>query len=124
MMEAIMALAILSILTAVSLSLAAEMKEAKVARRNAMTMRADLTTRAERLRSMSYEELASGQRQAGATVELAGCRYRLTTSIAEVDPTAPGLLRIALSGELLDDQDQAQQQATIELMKARRSWNQ
>ncbi len=122
LMETMASIAILALMMAMAYDVLNSVAEHRMMNRAMLVMQSELTARAENLRATGYDELARRKAETVEVVEAESMPCRLTIHIGEVDRARPGLLRIALSGELLDGQGRTLRRREIEVMKARRQW--
>jgi len=120
--EAMASVAILAMMMAMAYDVLNSVAEHRIMNRAMLVMQADLTARAESLRATGYDELAKREAESVEVLEAEPMPCRLTIRIGEVDRARPGLLRIILSGELLDGEGRTLRRREIEVMKARRQW--
>ena len=120
--EAMASVAILAVMMAMAYGVLNSVAEHRMMNRAMLVMQADLTARAESLRAVDYDELAGRKAETVELLEADSMPCRLAIRLGEVDRARPGLLRIILSGELLDDEGRTLRQKEIEVMKARRQW--
>ena len=120
--EAMASIAILALMMTMAYDVLNSVAEHRMMNRAMLVMQADLTARAENLRATGYDELAQREAETVEVLEAESMPCRLTIRTGEVDRARPGLLRIVLSGELLDDEGRTLRRREIEVMKARRQW--
>ena len=124
LMEAMVSIAILALMMTMAYDVLNGVAEHRMMNRAMLVMQAELTARAENLRATGYDELSKREAETVEVLEAESMPCRLTIRTGEVDRARPGLLRIILSGELLDDEGRTLRRREIEVMKARRQWAQ
>lgn len=120
-LEATTALAVLALLAGVSTAVASGMLDYRLQNQAWQDARSAMLNRAEELRATDVAALERDDREHVDELPGLALSVRHTETIAPVDER-PGLLRIDVGIELLDDAGRVRRSDRVEVLKARRQW--